>query len=296
ASIVPGATLARIGDTAPETWGDVQRAFVDAPPGRTTVVTENPTASFSVAIPETPEGRISLVAALDRWIPSVVGTVNPGSAADEGGLEVGDSLVAVAGVPVESWADMVRELGARPGQEIQLLLHRDGSELMRVVELSEVVDGDTGERRGVLGVGNPAEETRTISVSFGEAVSNGWAQTVGFTRLIVGFVRDLFTFNVSPRSVGSIGTIAQASGQAAASGLDTFLNFMAFFSINLAVLNLLPIPILDGGHLVFLAIELVRGQALSIEQRIRWSQVGLFVVVGIMVWALGNDVLRALGL
>ena len=71
---------------------------------------------------------------------------------------------------------------------------------------------------------------------------------------------------------------------------------MAMFSVNLAILNLLPIPILDGGHLVFLGIEAVRGKALSVQQRMRWSQVGLLVVMGIMLWALSNDVLRLLGI
>ena len=79
-------------------------------------------------------------------------------------------------------------------------------------------------------------------------------------------------------------------------GMDVFLNFMALFSVNLAILNLLPIPVLDGGHLLFLAIEAVRGRALSIEQRLRWTNVGFLIVMGIMVWALGNDVLRWLGL
>jgi len=71
---------------------------------------------------------------------------------------------------------------------------------------------------------------------------------------------------------------------------------MALFSVNLAILNLLPIPILDGGHLVFLGIEAVRGRALSLEQRLRWSRVGFLVLMGIMVWALSNDILRVLGL
>jgi regulator of sigma E protease len=71
---------------------------------------------------------------------------------------------------------------------------------------------------------------------------------------------------------------------------------MALFSVNLAILNLLPIPVLDGGHLVFLAIEAIRGKAVSVEQRLRWSNVGVLVVVGIMLWALSNDILRLLGL
>jgi len=97
--------------------------------------------------------------------------------------------------------------------------------------------------------------------------------------------------------VGSIVTIGEASGQAAEAGFDVFLRFMALFSVNLAVLNLLPIPVLDGGHLVFLGIEAVRGgRPLSVEQRLKWSNVGFVVLVGIMLWALSNDFLRLLGL
>ncbi len=115
--------------------------------------------------------------------------------------------------------------------------------------------------------------------------------------MILGFLRDLFTGNVSPRSVGSIITIGEISGQAAAQGLESFLSFMALFSVNLAILNLLPIPVLDGGHLVFLAIEAVRGGTpLSVEIRLRWSQAGFVVLLGIMVWALSNDFMRLFGM
>jgi regulator of sigma E protease len=133
-------------------------------------------------------------------------------------------------------------------------------------------------------------------VSLGQAVVAGSQETVAVTGMILGFLRDLFTGGVSPRSMGSIVTIGEASGQAAAAGVDTFLRFMALFSVNLAILNLLPIPVLDGGHLVFLAIEAIRGKAVSLEQRLRWSNVGVLVVVGIMLWALSNDILRLLGL
>ena len=91
-------------------------------------------------------------------------------------------------------------------------------------------------------------------------------------------------------------TIGAASGQAAQLGIEAFLRFMAFFSVNLAVLSLLPIPVLDGGHLAFLGIEAVRGKALSVKQRLRWSQLGVVVVLGIMLLALSNDILRLFGL
>ena len=139
--------------------------------------------------------------------------------------------------------------------------------------------------------------TTYTQVSIGQAFKAGYRETAAVTGLILGFLRDLVTLNISPRSVGSIVTIGEASGQAAAAGIDVFLRFMALFSINLAVLNMLPIPVLDGGHLVFLAIEAIRGgRALSLEQRLKWSNVGFFMIVGIMIWALGNDFLRLLGL
>ena len=89
--------------------------------------------------------------------------------------------------------------------------------------------------------------------------------------------------------------IGQLSGEAARAGLTALLYFMAVISVNLAVLNLLPIPVLDGGHLIFLLIEGVRGRALSVEQRMRWTTAGMVVVFGIMIWAIGNDLLRLFG-
>jgi regulator of sigma E protease len=133
--------------------------------------------------------------------------------------------------------------------------------------------------------------------SFGEAIVHGYRETVAVTSLILGFLKDLVTGGISPRSVGSIVTIGEASGQAAQAGFEVFLRFMALFSVNLAVLNLLPIPVLDGGHLLFLAIEGLRGgRALTVEQRLKWSNVGFIIIVGIMLWALSNDVLRLVGL
>jgi regulator of sigma E protease len=131
----------------------------------------------------------------------------------------------------------------------------------------------------------------------GDAIVAGYLNTKAVTGMILDFLKDLVTGQISPRSVGSIVTIGEASGQAAAQGLEYFLSFMALFSVNLAILNLLPIPVLDGGHLVFLAIEAIRGGVpLSVEQRLRWSQVGFVVLLGIMVWALSNDFLRLFGM
>ena len=296
AGIVPGAEISRVRGAVPDSWGDIRRAFTEGPPGLVQVVTASPAAVFEVVVPDDEGQRRALAAALRYWIDPVVGEMEPGGPAAGSSIERGDRITSVAGVPVESWADMTREIGARPGETVEIGLLREGAALTRVVELEDVAADGTGERIGRLGIFQPPPDTRIISVGFFEAVSLGAAETVGMTRLILGFLRDLVTLDVSPRSVGSIGTIAVAAGERAAEGMSAYLRFMALFSINLAILNMLPIPILDGGHMVFLAIELVRGRKLTVKQRVRWSQAGFVVVILIMVWALGNDLLRFLGL
>ena len=146
-----------------------------------------------------------------------------------------------------------------------------------------------------MGVTSPVGALSYSPVPLTEAVVYGYRQTVEVTGMMLGVLRGLVTGGISPRSLGSIIMIGEVSGQAAAAGLDSFLSFMALLSVNLAILNLLPIPVLDGGHLAFLLIEGVRGRQLSFETRMRWNQVGLLILVGIMVMALSNDVLRVLG-
>ena len=296
AGIAPGAEIARVGHVVPDSWARIQRALVEAPPGPLQVVTASPTAVFEIVVPDEEDRRRALAASLRHWTDPVVGDLEPGGPAAASSIQRGDLITSVAGIPVRSWADMTREIGARPGRTVEVGLLREGSALTRIVELGTVRAAGTGERIGRLGVFQVPPETRNVSVGFSEAVALGIAQTVGMTRLILGFLGDLFTFDVSPRSVGSLGTIAMASGEAVAEGMPTYLRFMALFSINLAILNMLPIPILDGGHMLFLGIELLRGRKLTVKQRLRWSQVGYVVVLLIMVWALGNDVLRFLGL
>jgi regulator of sigma E protease len=107
---------------------------------------------------------------------------------------------------------------------------------------------------------------------------------------------DLFTGNASPRNLGGPLAIGRISGEAARLGLEPFLRWMALLSVNLAVFNLLPIPVLDGGQLLFILVEAVRGRPLSVENRMRLAQLGLILVVGLMVWVIANDILRGFGI
>ncbi len=300
AELPSGVRLVSVGDREVGHWGDVRNGFLEAPAGPLAIVTGEPSLQLEIDISADPEERIKILRALSLWIDAEVGIVNPGSPAEKGGLETGDRVLAAAGVSITNWYDFVDVVEANPGVRTELSLERGGRRLTRFVtpDAEEQANRITGEDDtvGKVGIYTPLGDLVNRDVPFTQAVRLGWVQTVGTTSLILGFLGDLVTGGISPRSVGSIVTIGAASGQAAQGGLENFLSFMAMFSINIAVLNLLPIPILDGGHLVFLSIEAVRGKALSIEQRMKWSQVGLFMVMGIMVWALSNDVLRLFGI
>jgi len=299
ADVEAGSEITAMGGRAVEDWSDVQEGLYASPPGPLTIALSNPARTVEIRVPVDEPQRADLVRAVDYWLEPGVGLVNPGSPADRAGLEAGDRIVALGGVPIEGWYDFVTLVEARPGQRVEVSIEREGHSLVRAVTLdverTERADGSVVEV-GKIGIYPPAEEFSYRDVSLGEAVVAGAQETVAVTGMILGFLRDLVTGGISPKSVGSIVTIGEASGQAAAAGMDTFLRFMALFSVNLAILNLLPIPVLDGGHLVFLAIEAVRGKAVSVEQRLRWSNVGVLVVMGIMLWALSNDILRLLGL
>jgi len=299
AAITPGATVVRVGERPVAHWGDVRQGFLEGPAGPLVVETADPSARLEIRLPSSPEERTRLAGALEALIEPAVAAVAPGSPAEGAGLRAGDRLLAVEGESVGAWSEFVTAVQSRPGVRTEILISRQGSELVRAVtpEALEQADPVTGEPRTVGYVGIfPETPTVNLRVPPGEALVAGYQETVAVTGFILRALRDLVTGQVSPRNLGSIVTIGQASGQAADAGVDVFLRFMALFSINLAILNLLPIPILDGGHLVFLAVEAIRGRALTVEQRIRWSQFGLFVVVGIMLLALSNDFMRLFGL
>ncbi len=301
AELLPGTRLISVGDRQVDHWGDVRDGFLEAPAGPLTIVTSEPGGEVvEIDIPSDPQARAQILRGLAPWIDAEVGAVNPGSPAERGGLEAGDRVLVAGGVPMTNWYDFVDVVEARPGVRTELSLERGGRSLTRVVTPEATMEDHpvTGERVrvGKVGIFPPLGELAHRDVSLIQAVQLGYAETVGISALILGFLGDLVTGGVSPRSVGSIVTIGAASGQAAQRGMETFLRFMALFSVNLAVLNLLPIPILDGGHLVFLGIEAVRGKALSVEQRLRWSHFGFLIIMGIMLWALSNDILRLFGI
>ena len=138
----------------------------------------------------------------------------------------------------------------------------------------------------------PFGRTSHRALTSGAAMVQGARQTGSDATKVWYAVKGLVMGRLSPRELGGPILIGQLSGQFARVGFDAFLSFIAFFSVNLAILNLLPVPVLDGGHLLFLLIEGVRGKPLSVRFRLRLSQLGIAFLLGIMMLALTNDVLR----
>ena len=295
-----GARLVSIGGVQVNHAGDVRDAFLEAPAGTLAIVTDEPRMEVEIDLTSDPQERVRILQdGLLLWIDAEVGLLVPGDPAARSGMEAGDRMLVADGVPITNWWDFVDVVEAHPDIPMEVTLEREGRSLTLSVtpEATQEEDPVTGEpvTVGKVGITGPVGELVYRDVSLAQAVQLGYAETVGMTGLLLDFLGGLVTGRESPRQVGSILTIGSIAGQAAGLGIETFLRFMALLSVNLAVLNLLPIPILDGGHLVFLGIEAVRGKALSLQQRLKWSQLGFVILMGIMIWALSNDVLRLWG-
>lgn len=294
ATVPLGAELQAVGDREVESWNDVDDALRAVPAGPLTLRFSD-TAPVTLSVPASDSGRTATLQAIQPFLPPVIGEVSPSTPASRAGLLAGDRVRAVGGVEVGSWTQLVEIIRANPERALRLQIERAG-------QLREVAVTPEGRRDeieqveiGWLGVAADFEEHRR-PIGFGESVARGVDVTWSTSAAIVGLLGDLFTGDASPRSLGGPLTIGQLSGETARAGMEQLFSFMALLSVNLAVLNLMPIPVLDGGQLLFLLVEGVRGRPLSVEQRLRLSNVGLVLVVGIMVWALTNDFLRLFGL
>jgi regulator of sigma E protease len=292
AALAPGARLISIGNKRIEQWQDVEQAVLTSNPGPTTFQFEQAPA-ITVNIPQKDSLKVEILEALEP--EAIIGTVVKGMPAAAAGIQVRDRVISAGGKPVQSWRDLTQVIEGNPGKPVPLTIQRGTGNLTVTVvpkATDQISQKNVKRTVGLIGVRPMFTEKPSLVSAIGQGAKKTWQ----FAALTIGFLKDLFTGHASPRNLGGPILIGQLSGQVARAGLEAFLSFMALMSVNLAVLNLLPIPVLDGGHLMFLLIEAVRGRALSIEQRMRLSQVGFVIVVAIMVWAIANDVLRLFGL
>ncbi len=229
--------------------------------------------------------------------PAIVGSTTDDGAAAGAGIRSGDRITSVDGEPIRYWSELLGAVWQRPGETISLGFERYGQP--NTVTLTIGSDGSGDSRRGVIGVLLPEEirehyfYTRkyTIVESLTAAVAKTWSSTV-FT---VNMLGNMVTGNVSIKNISGPINIAQFAGESAERGLSYFVGFLAIISISLGVLNLLPIPVLDGGQIVYQVAELVKGSPLTERAQILGQQIGILALLLLMSFAFYNDIERILG-
>ncbi|MDU9393173.1 RIP metalloprotease RseP [Pseudomonas sp. zfem002] len=232
------------------------------------------------------------------WRPAlapVLAELDPKGPAQAAGLKTGDRLLSLDGQVLTDWQQVVDNVRSRAGSRVVLVVERDGARIDLPVTLATRGEGKAAA--GYLGAGVaqpewPPQMLREVSYGPLEAVGEGLSRTWNMSVLTLDSLKKMLFGELSVKNLSGPITIAKVAGASAQSGLGDFLNFLAYLSISLGVLNLLPIPVLDGGHLLFYLIEWVRGRPLS-DQVQGWGiQIGISLVVGVMLLALINDLGR----
>ena len=221
----------------------------------------------------------------------VVGSLSEGYPAGEVGIQPGDEITAVNGIPVQSWDDLTALIHARPDQEVEVTWVRDGQSNRAVIQTraTDTLIDDEIKKVGMIGIG-PNIVTR--SAGFLEAVGSGFRLTGRWFVLTYKSLVMIITGKASLRDVGGPIFIAQLAGQSAQSGFSALLGLLAIISINLAFINVLPIPALDGGHIAIVLVETAMRRPLSLRARMAVQQLGVMLLLTLIVVVMYNDIVR----
>ena len=262
---------------------------------------ERRTLDFSSITTDQSEGDLLMQIGLRVYrpdIPAVVGQVTAGSIAERAGLQKGDRILAINDKPATNWDMLVEIVRASPAKELLFDVDRAG-ERIRIAMAPEAV-GEGEARYGRIGVGPDFDPERMkdyfieIRYGAGEAVLHALKKTWDTSIFSLRMLGKMVIGDVSWRNLSGPVTIADYAGQSAQLGLASYLAFLALISISLGVLNLLPIPLLDGGHLMYYTVEILKGSPVS-ERIVEMGQrAGLAVLLVLMVFAFYNDISRLL--
>ena len=223
---------------------------------------------------------------------TVIDYVVPEQSAELAGIIAGDKIISIDNVEVETWNEAVANISQHPNETIPIVIERKGERLFLEASLGSRPNLSTGrvdQQVGTLGV---SKSQVPVELNFRESVVYGFNETTWAMTLMTSSLKMIFQGNVSRDEVGSVIMIGDMAGQAAQAGLVPFLFLMALISVNLAYINILPIPGLDGGHIALILIEVLMGRKLSVKARIRIQSVGMFILLSLMVFLLLNDIIR----
>ncbi|PKM34871.1 MAG: RIP metalloprotease RseP, partial [Gammaproteobacteria bacterium HGW-Gammaproteobacteria-10] len=236
---------------------------------------------------------------LRPWVPvikPVIGKVLAGKAAEQAGLKTGDLIVSADGEAIQTWMQWVKYVQTHAGVLIKLSVERQG--VLLHLEITPEKVFEQGETLGKIGAGVDVPEDLlkslqvTHSLALWPALTKAFSRTLFYSSATLKMMAKMLIGQASVKNLSGPISIAQFAGLSADQGFVEFLSFLAKVSISLGVLNLLPIPVLDGGHLLFYAIEAVKGSPVSEKVQILLQQVGIFLLVSLMVLAMFLDIER----
>jgi regulator of sigma E protease len=295
--IPAGVRILRVNGDSMRSWDEIVGAIANTSDPEVRLELANGSTVVLPIHPDALEERIRAAQALQPFRPPVVGEVVPNKPAARAGIHPGDTIVAVNGRPIEQWYDLLEILQSSSGQQLTLTVAREGRRVPFALRpYTDSIPGPDGKPRAVGRIG-VAAGTQFISeeLGLGQAIVDGGRATARASTQILRTVRGLFSGRISGRTVGGPILIGQLAGESVRMGLDTFLGFMALISINLAILNLLPVPVLDGGQFLFLLAEAAIRRPLPLKLRERLTTVGLVLIILLMGLAFSNDFRRLFG-
>jgi len=312
AGLMAGDRVVRVGDRAVVTWegtvvamldemlsvGDIALRVEDTEGKQRSIILSTAGKSSELTEP----GRLFSGIGIETWSPvllPVIDKVSLGGSADAAGLQTGDEILEADGVPIGTWSAWVDYVRARPSQEVRIAVLRGQERLDLTITIGRVVEGDETIGRIGASVKVPADLFSEMSAEQKynpfEALPVALVKTWDMIGLTVRMVGSMVVGDVSIKNISGPINIAQYAGMSASIGFVPFLNFLAIVSISLGILNLLPIPMLDGGQILYQLIEVAKGSPLSERFQMIGQQVGIFALLLLMSFAFYNDLSRIFG-
>ncbi len=288
AGLKKGDIILSIDDESIKNWEELNTAIISNPNRSLKLKIKRDGALKEILF--TPEASSRTGGGIAGFLPPVspaVGGLNKGLPAEKAGLKIGDTILSVNGVKIDHWIELQQAIQNNKAEE-KLLLIKRGSETFTVSIKPEWNDDI---KAYVIGI-SPLQETITRRYGPVWAVIEGTKKMGELTIMTFVIIKKLFVGEISIKTLGGPLMIAQVAGQAAESGLTALLSLMAFLSLQLGILNLLPIPVLDGGFLVFFGIEALRGKPISEKVMTIVQNIGIGLLVLLMVFVTYNDVMR----
>ncbi|MES2662090.1 MAG: RIP metalloprotease RseP [Pseudomonadota bacterium] len=310
AGLKPNDRLLKINDEAMLGWGDIAYQVIklggSTDPLNWTVERDGQPLQIRMQlndliidnkVAEDPIKALGLTPKISPF-ESVIGQVVEGEVAERGGLKIGDRITQINETPIANWSDMVAEVQKLPNKSARFLIERENQQQEVLLKIGER-DLDSGESVGYIGAAPEALdeklESQWIGVeSYGvfESLQQALKKTISLSGLILHSFGKMIVGQMSLDTLSGPITIAQVAGETAISGLQTFLNFLAYLSISLGVINLLPIPVLDGGHILMTMIEAIRRKPLSLRAQQIGMSLGIGLISTFMLLAIYNDLIR----